>query len=149
MNQARPGRRRNALQTFGLVMAVCLIAGGVAGGVAGASEGAGIMGQIATAVVVIMALSLAFGACLWWWWQLDEAAREAHKWAWWWGGSAGMMVGGAVLISLVISARQGALPAALVEMDAVDLLYTGVMGTLVCQMAGYALAWAAWWLQRR
>ena len=88
------------------------------------------------------------------WKRLDEPARAANKAAWMHGGVLGLFV--ALLLVPVVHF----LPAA---GDLVDRITTwsprwpagemgfalGVMFAAMLQMAGFAIAWAGWWLRRR
>lgn len=113
---------------------------GVAAGMVGAlmSPIEGVAATLVTFAAIGGTLLAGVGVGLWWWSRLDEAAREAHKWAWWWGGSAGLMV--AALGLLTVMLRGGAADA-----DMAD----GMTVVLLCQVLGYGVAWAFWWLRRR
>lgn len=67
--------------------------------------------------------------------------------AWWWGGSGGMAVGALILLSL--AAGEDMSSAAPSDMGAGELLLGGMWIILMFQLAGYAVAWAAWWLKHR
>ena len=81
--------------------------------------------------------------CAHWWRALDEAAQEAHKWAWWWGSTVGLAIGSVALFTLAYAA-----PDALTAAPK-DLLLGGAAILGAGQIAGYGVAWAFWWLQRR
>jgi NADH:ubiquinone oxidoreductase subunit 6 (subunit J) len=147
MHSKRP-RRPNPLGKFAAIVAICLAAGGVVGAVT-AVNGQSNLSQIILALVLIGTLVVVFVFSLDWWRGLDEAAQEAHKWAWWWGGSAGMSLGLIVLVALLRLGAAQAIPESVTNKSPEDLIYLGAMGMLVCQMAGYVVAWAAWWLRRR
>ncbi len=131
------------LARYGLLMAVCLIAGGIAGGVSAAfGETAG-AGPLIVAGSVGLAMAAGLWVCAGWWRSLDEAAQEAHKWAWWWGSTFGLAIGSVALFTLAY-ATPGALTA-----EPKDLLLGGAGILALGQTAGYGIAWAFWWLQRR
>lgn len=139
----------NSLARYAAVIGLAALAGGIAGGLSvmlGDVEGA--LGLAATIVVVGLAMAIGLGGCVWWWRRVDEAAREAHKWAWWWGGTSGMAVGGVILLTVMMRSALGA-PALTAGMTPAYVLYAGAMGMVSCQLAGYGIAWAAWWLRRR
>jgi hypothetical protein len=142
-------KRPPGLWTYlGLIVGVMVI-GGLAGGAAAMFEDMpGSLGTIATVALLSAAFAVTFALCVLWWRSIDEAAREAHKWAWWWGGSGGMAVGGVLLIALALRADDAPLPAKLSASPA-DLFAAGIMTVILFQLAGYLLAWAAWWLRHR
>ena len=148
MNPGQKPRR-----PFGLGTYVLMILGvGLVGGLAGAArallgELPGMLGLAVTAAIIACAMAVAFAACIWWWRGIDEAAREAHKWAWWWGGSGGMAAGALVLLS--VSSNEPASSAAAIDLGAGELLLGGMWIILMFQLAGYAVAWAVWWLKHR
>ena len=148
MNPGQKPRR-----PFGLGTYVLMILGvGLVGGLAGAArallgELPGMLGLAVTAAIIACAMAVAFAACIWWWRGIDEAAREAHKWAWWWGGSGGMAVG--VVVLTVLTVHDDGSTTAEVGLTAPDLLVGGMWTILLFQLAGYAVAWAVWWLKHR
>jgi hypothetical protein len=85
-----------------------------------------------------------------WMQSIDEAAREAHKSAWYWGGSAGMSVGGVVVIMASLQrAATVSIPSFLPgRSDPAAYAATGAFAMLLIMLAGYAVAWAWWWLAR-
>ncbi|AYV48981.1 hypothetical protein CFHF_02135 [Caulobacter flavus] len=101
---------------------------------------------ISLAVVAVMALML--WLCARWWRVADEAAREAHKWSWYWGGSTGLAAAAVPFILLHTMPRtvEPLLPSDMSTAQAV-LLGMGLLGG--CQLVGYGLFWAGWWLARR
>lgn len=94
--------------------------------------------------IAVVAMALAGALTVVWWRAADEAVREAHKWAWYWGGSAGLAVG----MILMLTVHHAGLEA-LVGDDPREAFVMGMMSLALCQLAGYALAWAGWWLARR
>jgi len=108
----------------------------------------GPLGVTLTVAALSVAMAAGLAACLWWWRGIDEAAREAHKWAWWWGGSGGLAVGGVVLLTLMARDEARLLPSG-VGSDSTDIFVSGMMAVALFQLAGYALAWAGWWLKHR
>ncbi len=120
-----------------------MIAGGVAGFVTAMSEEA----SVGSAALIATAVALAMAAGLWaslkWWKGLDEAAQEAHKWAWWWGATVGLCFAGVILLTLLYGAGD------LGEAPAKDAVMIGAAIVTGCQMVGYGVAWAVWWLKRR
>ena len=147
--EPRPKRRLNPAGRFAIVFGLAIVMGFVAGLARhAAGDVVGIASILITAVIMSLAMLVAFVVAIWWWRQVDEAAREAHKWAWWWGGSAGMAIGGVVLLTLQSRSAAEA-PAMVLLMDPGTAIYAGAMGLLGFQLVGYTVAWAVWWLQRR
>ena len=120
-----------------------LAAGGVAGFVTAMSDEASIGGAALIAATVALAMGVGLWATLKWWKGLDEAAQEAHKWAWWWGATIGLCFAGVILLTLLYGA--GDLGAAPVK----KVLMLGAGIVTGCQVVGYGIAWAVWWLKRR
>ncbi|MDP2116625.1 MAG: hypothetical protein Q8J71_04445 [Brevundimonas sp.] len=148
MTPASRPKRPFGLGTYLLV----IVAVGLIGGLAGAARALigdqpGMIGLALTAALMSAAMAIAFAACIWWWRGIDEAAREAHKWAWWWGGSGGMAVGAVLLLTLSLD-NDGSTSVD-VGLSAPDLVATGMLTILLFQLAGYSVAWAAWWLKHR
>jgi hypothetical protein len=141
---------QHPLRRYGVVLGVCLLAGGVAGGLSGGLAAVlGSTSPVSLAVsVVAISLGMAAGiwACLRWWRGLDEAAQEAHKWAWWWGSTGGLAIGGIGLLTVLIASLDRAL---VIAMPAQELIYVSALGTVGVQALGYTVAWAVWWLRRR
>lgn len=148
MIEARTRPSASSWRQFAVAAVFCLIVGGVAGTAAGVAQRVDAP-AIVTLAIGAAALAALLACTVWWWARLDEAAREAHKWAWWWGGSAGMALGGALLIGAVSLIRDGGTPDVLLGRSPDDLLYAGAMGMILCQVLGYGIAWAFWWLRRR
>lgn len=149
MNQSDKPKRPLGLGGYVGTMGVTLVVALLAGlGSAIVGDQPGPVGLALTVAMISAAMAVGLAACLWWWRGIDEAAREAHKWAWWWGGSGGMAVGGIVLLTLMSRADTQPLPAG-VGTDPADIFVTGMMAVLLFQLAGYALAWAGWWLKHR
>ena len=103
-------------------------------------------------VAVLFALSaLAMAALLlasvWWWRGVDEAVREAHKAAWFWGGLVAVCAATPFLLLLAGMPEQRVRSA--LGDEPYDLFSTGALACLLVQLAGYAVAWAVWWLKRR
>src|SRR5690606_37220259 len=107
----------------------------------------GPLGLALTMATMAVAMAVAFAATIWWWRGIDEAARAAHKWAWWWGGSSGMAVGAILLLTLAV--RDDGSTSADVGLSAPELVAGGMGTILLFQLAGYSVAWAAWWLKHR
>ena len=143
-----PPKRPFGLGTYLLVIIGIAVIGGVAGAAAALfADRPGPLGTGLTVGFISLAMAIAMAACVWWWRGIDEAAREAHKWAWWWGGSGGMTVGAVLLLTLSLRDDDaGALGAGV---SAADLVASGVFAILLFQLAGYGIAWAAWWLKHR
>lgn len=150
MNPPTNPRRPFGPGVFIAMTLAVLIIGGLAGaGSAFLGDQPGPVGAVMTAALMCAAMATAFVACVWWWRGIDEAAREAHKWAWWWGGSSGMAVGLAAVLTLTLRADEATtLPEGFGE-SSVELFASGMMSILLFQLAGYALAWAGWWLKHR
>lgn len=99
-----------------------------------------------TAAMIAIAMGLGLWAGVIWWHRIDEAAREAHKWAWWWGGTVGTALAGILLLTLSLRSH----PLAIGDrLAAADLLAGGMVTVILFQMAGYTVAWTAWWLRHR
>lgn len=149
MNDLPRRKRLSGAASFALAIAATLLLGGLAGvGSAVLGDQPGAVGFGLTAALITAALATGFVACVWWWRQIDEAAREAHKWAWWWGGSGGMAVGGVIFLTLIW--RDEAQPLHVgAGADAFDIFAGGMLAVVLFQLAGYALAWAGWWLKHR
>ena len=148
MNPASRPKRPFGLGTYVLVLVVVGLIGGIAGAARGLiGDQPGVLGLVLTAALMSAAMALAFAACVWWWRGIDEAAREAHKWAWWWGGSAGMVVGAILLLTLTF--EDDASTSADVGLTAPELVAGGMFAVMLFQLAGYSVAWAAWWLKHR
>jgi len=142
-------KRPLGLGAYVLVLVGVGLVGGLAGGLQGLTEGLPApYGVVANFAVMAVAMAIGLAACVWWWRGIDEAAREAHKWAWWWGGSGGMAVGGMLLLTLTLN-ENAAPSAAELGLSAAELLAGGMWIILMFQLAGYAVAWAAWWLKHR
>lgn len=144
---ARP-KRPFGPGTFVLMVLGVAVVGGLAG--AGGSivgDQPGPLGLALTVALMALAMAAALAACVWWWRGIDEAAREAHKWAWWWGGSSGMAVGAILLLTLTL--RDDGSTSQSVGSSAAELVAGGMFAILLFQLAGYGVAWAAWWLKHR
>lgn len=149
MNGSVKPKRPLSLAGFAATIGVTLLVGALAGaGSAIFGDQPGATGLIVTVAMIAAAMTVGLAACIWWWRGIDEAAREAHKWAWWWGGSGGMAVGGVVLLTVMIRADKQPLPAG-VGSNPADIFVSGMMAIVLFQLAGYALAWAGWWLKHR
>lgn len=139
-------RRTPGLGSYLASLAASGVIAGLAAGVIVALDGRGPLSVAGIGLAVAVALTVLTWVCVAWWSRLDEAAREAHKWAWWWGGTAGTALAGVILIGLQ---RTAFADTALVGPHPLDSLSAGVLIVLLSQLAGYAVAWAAWWLARR
>ena len=135
------------LRRYGAVLGICGLAGMGAGFVAGivtaTSEEASLGGAALIAAAVAVAMAAGLWASLRWWKGLDEAAQEAHKWAWWWGATVGLCFAGVILLTLLYGAGD------LGQVELKDGIMLGAVIVTGCQMAGYGVAWAVWWLKRR
>jgi NhaP-type Na+/H+ or K+/H+ antiporter len=131
------------LARYGVVVGVCLLAGGIAGGVSAVFDDGGPASAPIIAATVALAMAVGVWACALWWRGLDEAAQEAHKWAWYWGSTFGGSLG-AVALFTVAYAGEAALTA-----EPKDLLIAGAAIIGLSQMVGYGVAWGFWWLKRR
>lgn len=149
MNGSVKPKRPLGLAGFAATIGVTMLVGGLAGaGSAVFGDQPGAVGLAITVAMISAAMAVGFAACIWWWRGIDEAAREAHKWAWWWGGSGGLAVGGVLLLTVMLRADTQALPASVGSTPA-DIFISGMMAVVLFQLAGYALAWAGWWLKHR
>jgi len=81
--------------------------------------------------------------------RLDEAGRAAARFAWYWGG------GGAMALSVSALALYAAAGAPWLEQalrggwTPVELIALGAFGLASAQVAGFAIAGAAWWQAHR
>lgn len=141
-------KRPVALGGYLLALLATAVVGGVSGGLAAFLAEFDVSGMVGAAVSASLGLALMFVICVAWWNRVDEAAREAHKWAWWWGGTAGTAIGGVFLVVAVAAAR-GEGVASVATARPADLIYAGAFAIMTCQVVGYGIAWAAWWLRRR
>jgi hypothetical protein len=131
------------LARYGVVMAVCLLAGGIAGGVSAAFGDSGPAAPAIVAGAVGLAMAAGVWVCALWWRGLDEAAQEAHKWAWYWGSTFGGSLGAVALFTLAYGAE------ASLTAEPQDLFLGGAAIIVLGQALGYGVAWAVWWLKRR
>lgn len=146
MTGRRP-RRPHGLLAYLAMLAGSLVIGGLVGGGAAALEEFGGQWSLPlTLALAALGLAVAVSGCVWWWRGLDEAAQEAHKWAWWWGGSGGMAAAALGLITVFL--REDAAASVLGEAPA-DVFIAGMFAVMLCQLVGYSVAWAAWWLRHR
>ena len=118
-------------------------AGAVAGIVTATSDQASIGGAAVIAATVALSMAAGLWASLKWWKGLDEAAQEAHKWAWWWGATVGLCFAGVILLTLLYGVGN------LGEASVKTTVMIGAAIVTGCQMVGYGVAWAVWWLKRR
>lgn len=146
MNASPPKRRRRLglLAILGLTVAIGLGVGFIAGLIETFGGNSTRLLQSAVLFIGILAGVL---ISIRWWRDADEAVREAHKWAWYWGGSAGIAV---VVVLFVLSGWD------LITLnippygDGPDgAILSGSAMTLCIMLAGYLIAWAAWWLRHR
>jgi len=135
-------RRPNLL----VLLAVSLVVGLATGAILGFGDASGMPVSVQTAILGI-SLILAVGYCSWAFARLDEAAREAHKSAWWWGASGGMVVA-ALFIPALLQGSDLGLGRIMGDQPG-DLVIGGAFAVLLLQVAGYFVAWTAWWLRRR
>lgn len=140
-------RKPHGLRAYAGTMLVTVVVAGVAGaGAAILGQGSGWSAIAINAAFFSVAMGAGLAGCVWWWRGIDEAAREAHKVAWWWGGTGGMAVGGVILLSIAMP-DEGAL--LLQGMSDQDLFTAGMGAVAGCQVLGYTIAWAVWWLRHR
>ncbi|MGV9009351.1 hypothetical protein [Brevundimonas sp.] len=146
MNPSQPKRRR-PLSYLAILGLSVLLGLGVGLGAALIDEFGGANTQAFRAALLSVGVLIGVVLCIRWWQGADEAVREAHKWAWYWGGSAGIAV---VVVLFVLSSWD------LITLnippygDGPDgLLLSGSALTLGLMLAGYIIAWAAWWLRHR
>jgi hypothetical protein len=148
MTPARRPKRPYGLGTYVLLIVVIAFVGGIGGAAQGlVGDRPGVLGLVLTAAIMSVTMAIAVVGCVWWWRGIDEAAREAHKWAWWWGGSGGVLIGAIFLLTLTFS-DEAATPVD-VGVSAPNLIAGGMFAILLFQLAGYSIAWAAWWLRHR
>jgi len=146
MSQTRP-RRPFGLKVYAGTMLATMAVAGVAGaGAAIFGEGSGWAAFAINAAFFSVAMAAGLALCIWWWRGIDEAAQEAHKVAWRWGGTGGMAVGGVILLSIVLPEEGADL---LEGLSSQDLFAAGMGAIAGCQVLGYTVAWAVWWLRHR
>lgn len=103
----------------------------------------GLSDSIRVALILVLVVLMTW-ACAIYWRRMDEVQKEAHKFAWYWGGSVGL---GLAAGAMVIVQRVGiGVPA---SADPADMIALGITLCMLCQIAGYLLVWAGWWLARR
>ena len=149
MNKPSQKTRIATRGTLLIALGATVVASVLAGIISGFAAAAGAASAVIAAVTVAVLLAVTFLIGIWWWAHLDEAAQEAHKWAWWWGGTAGLAVGGVAAAVLINPGTDGILSVALGALDPAAAFRLGLIGILLCQVVGYGIAWAAWWLRRR
>jgi hypothetical protein len=148
MTPGQKPKRPFGLGTYLLVILGIGLVGGVMGGISAVVENAADpIGPVVSAIAMTVAMAVAFAASIWWWRGIDEAAREAHKWAWWWGGTGGTALGAILLTTL--SLRDAAATPLQVGLTVPEVVTAGMLTILLFQIAGYAVAWAVWWLRTR
>jgi len=149
MDEFAKPKRPHGPGAYVLTLGASVILGGLAGiGSAFLGDQPGPVGLALTAAMISAAMAGGTAGCIWWWRGIDEAAREAHKWAWWWGGTGGIALGGVLLMTLMMRAEQQPLPASFGSAPA-EIFLSGMVSIVLFQTAGYALAWACWWLKHR
>lgn len=125
-----------------------LLAAGVVMGL-GSHALRGIENPILEGGLVALVVALAMAGSVVYWRRLDEAAREAHKFAWYWGGSAGL---GVATIAFALMMGQAGVPVT-TGFDGgtrpEDFVALGILGTILAQVTGYAIAWVGWWVSKR
>ncbi len=135
------------LRRYGVVLGICCLAGMGAGAVAGIVTATSDQASLGGAAVIAATVALSMAAGLWaslkWWKGLDEAAQEAHKWAWWWGSTVGLAFAGVILLTLLYGVGN------LGEASVKTTVMIGAAIVTGCQMVGYGVAWAVWWMKRR
>lgn len=146
MNQSKPRRPFGIVAFAGSLLAAAVVAALAGIGAAAFGEGAGRAAFGINVAFFSLAMAGAMGACIWWWRGIDEAAREAHKVAWWWGGTGGMAVGGVILLSIALPDEGEVI---LQGLSRQDIFATGMVAIVGCQILGYTIAWAVWWLRHR
>ncbi|MBO9544305.1 hypothetical protein [Caulobacter sp.] len=128
------------------IMAGCFVLGGLVGGafaLATLLHWEIPLWLIGGVLVVLMVLLVP--VTIIYWRMIDEAAREAHKFAWFWGGQGGMLIA----LGLGLLGDSEKLVAAYGDLKAAGWMFVGMLALLICQIVGYGLAWAGWWLIRQ
>lgn len=129
----------------------------VAGGIMGFLQASGRLNLMSSTMVVavfvpvaIILVGFSFWVGAWWMKSIDEAAQEAHKWSWYWGGSCGLSIAmfGYLAFFLPASADWD-LPTMSGRTDPMAYAVTGGLFVIFLLLAGYTIAWALWWFQRR
>ncbi len=131
------GRRGRALALFVMGVVVLAFVGAITDGIG--NDPGGVRFGLPFAVAV---LTFGLALSIYLWRGLDEAAREAHKWASYWGASGGI----AVAMPLFLFPDSERLRTAV---GLGDTFAEGAWTLVLLQLAGYGLAWGAWWLRRR
>lgn len=132
--------KRKSLMTAGL-----FISGGLIGFL---SKALAPMPPAVMATFFVVSVGLVTWAAFYCWSLLDEAQKEAHKWAWYWGGSTGLMVG-AIVVLIALKVDPHLAEAIRPNGSSATFVAMGFMGAALSTVAGYGVAWAAWWLTRR
>lgn len=128
------------------VLIGCGFMGGVTGFFWGLLEGRDWPFPLAVQITIAVAMLAALVcASIYYWRLIDEAAREAHKFAWFWGGSTALALSLPVLFLIDTSTWE----ALLGVHDARYWAMAGVQAVILAQLAGYIIAWTAWWLRQR
>jgi hypothetical protein len=142
-----PPKRRRPLNYISLLGLSVLVGLGLGGSVALIEAFGGEATRPLMTVVLGVGVALVMAICVIWWRNADEAVREAHKWAWYWGGSAGI----GLVMTLFALSSWGVIELNVPPYDdgPNGLLLSGIAVTLGAQLAGYLVAWAAWWLRHR
>lgn len=144
---ASPPKRRRPLSYLAILGLSALLGGGVGLGEILIDQFGGTYTPVLRAVLLAFAILVGLVLCIRWWQGADEAVREAHKWAWYWGGSSGIAV---VVVLFVLSSWDVITLNIAPYGDGPDgLLLSGSALTLSIMLAGYLIAWAAWWLRHR
>lgn len=145
--KASPPKRRRPLSYLGVLGYSALLGGGIGLAAVLTDEFGGPYTPVLRTVLLTAAIIAGVILCVRWWQGADEAVREAHKWAWYWGGSAGI----AAVVVLFVLSSWGVITLNIPPYgDGPDgLLLSGSALTLGLMLAGYLIAWAAWWLRHR
>ncbi|MFL5296994.1 MAG: hypothetical protein ACJ798_11495 [Phenylobacterium sp.] len=100
------------------------------------------LGVMAALIGVAIAASLTLAR------RLDETGRAVVRFSWYWGG------GGAMALTVAAWAIYAAAGAPFIDeilrgpWSPIELIALGAFGLATAQVAGFAIAGAAWWLRR-
>lgn len=130
---------------------IVMLVGGLSGAVVGVTSQVGkpLLAPDTLGLLTAGIVALAGFASLPVWRLYDEVARDAHKTAWTHGATFGL----APVAGLFVWAYEAGdrFPAQTLHLGpgAGGLVAFGIAATFICQVVGYGLVWAGWWLSKR
>jgi hypothetical protein len=80
--------------------------------------------------------------------RLDEAGQAAVRFAWYWGGGGAMALTVSALAAYAAAGAPYLDQALRTGWTPVELIALGAFGLASAELAGFAIAGAAWWLKR-